>query len=506
MKKYFRMILLFAMTVSLLLCGSASANSWGLTGKLYQAVERSKAWDDYTTLSNQAGPFAVMKTRYHHALFHADNSGELHVYTAAVYPPEDKRQSPSLSLDGQDLHIVYGEQEKYVFRALSEERGYQLYSAEIGSFRLNGNWESEKTGIISYEANEDGRNATWPVTVRLADFNIKLLPRSVEEIRNMNLVRAQMSSGMHCLGSPGNGLRSYSPDEPGTLLQPKKKGTAPVYSAPYGKSAWRSGKGKAAVGMNGSLWILSFYKNEDGKSYACIRYNVSERTQRIGYALCRDLGLPEITDWEPDDPMTGFAHVDVETTANTWLTDDPDVSQYQQFTVPKGTLFSCMGLYNDYYAYVAAEVKKEKFTDGGAIVWGFVPVRDLKPMEQEKQPEAMDRLTGSWRILSGGSMADDYLVLNDDGSFSASHWNWRLNEPDRNGHTDSGTWYVTKYNSFMNLYQDNPPWQLTLIYDDGRAGMFGLEITENGIILTDAEIGGEYEPVTEEVRLTENRD
>jgi len=60
MKKSLGVLLFTAMLCMTLLCTSASANSWGLTGKLYQAVEQSKAWEDYSTLSNQDGPFAVM--------------------------------------------------------------------------------------------------------------------------------------------------------------------------------------------------------------------------------------------------------------------------------------------------------------------------------------------------------------------------------------------------------------------------------------------------------------
>ena len=69
----------------MLVCTGASANSWGLSGNLYRAVEQSKAWEDYTILSNQEGPFAVMQSRYHHALFFVDDQGILHVYTTAVY-------------------------------------------------------------------------------------------------------------------------------------------------------------------------------------------------------------------------------------------------------------------------------------------------------------------------------------------------------------------------------------------------------------------------------------
>ena len=53
-------------------------------------------WDDYTTFSNQEGPFAVMQSRYHHALFFVDNQDRLHVYTTAVYQPEAKRKAPEL--------------------------------------------------------------------------------------------------------------------------------------------------------------------------------------------------------------------------------------------------------------------------------------------------------------------------------------------------------------------------------------------------------------------------
>ena len=281
----------------------------------------------------------------------------------------------------------------------------------------------------------------------------------------------------------------YDPDHPGELLQPKKKGTSAVYSAPYGKSAWRAGKGKAAVGLNGDLWLLSQYKNEDGQSYACIRYNVSERTQRIGYALCKDLGLSEIS-VQNNEPGRSFVHIDVEATADTFLTDDPDVSQFHQFSVPKGTQFSCLGLYNNNYAYVTAEVKNGKFTDGGAVVWGFIPIRDLEPMEQEKAPEVMEKLAGAWQLDAGGTLAPDILVLEADGSFTAPGTTAEIAEEG----ASSGTWYVTKYNPFMNLYWNETSYELTLLFDNGCAIVRGLELTEEGFSLIFWEGGGGYVP------------
>ena len=474
-----------------LLCGTASANSWGLTGRLYQAVERSKAWKDYSRLSNQEGPFAVMQSRYHHALFFVDSQDHLHVYTTAVYQPDFCRKAPKLYWDGHYLTIDYGELEYYTFCEWEENSGeYQLSDAVVNGFRLWG-IPGESGFSYQYIAEDDDheQRLVLPEKITLASFNISLFPHSVEEVRHLNYMDARFDSGLNVLGTAAESGEAYDPDHPGELLQPKKKGTAAVYSAPYGKSAWRAGKGKAAAGLKGDVWVLTRYKNEDGQSYACIRYNVSERTQRIGYALCRDLGLPEITE-QSSEPGRSFVHIDVEATADTFLTDDPDVSQYPQFQVPEGTLFDCLGLYNNSYAYVTAEVKDGRFVDGGAIVWGFVPIRDLKPMEREKLPEIMEKLTGAWQVYAGGSLAPDLLYLEADGSFTAPGTVDEI-APDGAAY---GTWYVTKYNPFMNLYWSGIPYELTLLFDNGGAIVLGLDLTEEGFGLTFWEGGAGYIP------------
>ena len=141
------------------------------------------------------------------------------------------------------------------------------------------------------------------------------------------------------------------------------------------------------------------------------------------------------------------------------------------------------------------------------MIWGFVPIRDLKPMEQEKQPEAMSRLVGKWKMAAGGSMADDYLVFNGDGTFTAGMWDWELDTSERieNAANASGKWYVTKYNSFMNLYWNKTPYQLALIYNNGQVTIRGLDFNDEGFSLTDGEGGGGYVPAAEEeVRLTED--
>lgn len=133
-------------------------------------------------------------------------------------------------------------------------------------------------------------------------------------------------------------------------------------------------------------------------------------------------------------------------------------------------------------------------------MWGFVPIRDLKEMEQEAAPEAMSQLVGSWMWYAGGSMADDYLFFHDDGTFMANNRQWEIGEVWQDGNTSKnwGTWYVTKYNSFLNLYWNKPPYQLILLYNNGRVLIRGLEIIDEGFSLTNAEGGGGYVPVDEE--------
>ena len=260
-------------------------------------------------------------------------------------------------------------------------------------------------GYSYYAEDKDGRvvfNGWNP----LSEFNIRLFPRSTAEIRRINLLTAYMGD-THELSS-------------GYPINPGKKGTAAVYSSPFGKSAWRAAKGKAAVGLKGEILSLMDWRNNDGETYTLIRYNVSERTQRVGWVLSRELGREEKQQQE-HDPLYDFCQVDVWAIADTYLTDDPDVSQFRQFEVPKETCFTCLGTYKG-YAYVEAEVnKKGKFTDGGAIVWGFVPLRDLEIMDpREEQPEIMKKLAGTWYMNGGGEFMPDVMTFAEDGTYTTS--------------------------------------------------------------------------------------
>ena len=158
-----------------------------------------------------------MKSRYHHALFFADEDRELHVYTTAVYQPEAKRKAPKLSLDDRELTIRYGEDEYYRFWDTDE--GYELTEAVIGLFRLIA--LADEDGLLWHYAAQDAEGiVVFPVKITLASFNIDLFPRSVEEVRRLNALQARFDSRQRILGTGSEEGGAYSPDDPGELLQP----------------------------------------------------------------------------------------------------------------------------------------------------------------------------------------------------------------------------------------------------------------------------------------------
>lgn len=476
--KRFALMLMTAALLTTCFAGSASANSWGLRGELLSLVSSVNTWDDYYA-RKQSGDAAVMHSRYHNALMLAQD-GALKVYTTAVYQPEDGRDD-ELALEAEDsrLTLSYGQSEHYVF-GLTDE-GYRLSYAMIGDFEIT--VYRTEWGTEWYEAHEGGESARWPRAIWLSEFNIELFPRSVDEVKHLNYMLAALDSGEPVFwGSEGEHTRRSNVG----------KGTAPVFSAPFEDSAWRAGNGKAAVGLKGEFWALSSYVREDGEKYACIRYDVSARTQRIGYVRAEDIG-----ESYADDPTDDFIHVGVRANKETYLTDDPDVSQYPQFQVQEGTLLICMAIYDE-YAYVSGEVRDGRFGDGGQIVWGFVPLRDLDiDPTREIQPDAMARLEGVWEFYAGGNQAQDRLIFYPDGTYQGI-----TNLGDDDGEwVDTGAWTVTAYDPACNLYWNSPEYEITLVDDDGTVNVKGLSFGEDGgeetFSLTYWEGGGGYKRVTE---------
>ncbi len=466
----------FLCAAILLICfltSAALANSWGLKGDLLNAVMDDDRWSGYSTITKQAGNYAVMGARYHNVLMQYKD-GELFTYPLAVFQPRMalKEYQPmhalankvQLLLQDDLLTIVYDKEEFFTFRADG-----LLISAHTNALNLE--W---KNGIYLVSSNDD--TAIWQRSVYLSDFNIHLFPRTVEEISRLNLLYAALDNGNGVirLGAPSVNIG---------------KGTAPVYSSPFGGSAWRAASGKAAVGLSGEHWRLGDYINADGEAYTQIRYEVSERTQRIGFVRTADLNtVPN------GNQMTKLLCVNVEAAADTYLTDDPLVSQFQQFKVPAGTQFTCMGTYGLDYAWVSAEVKNGKFVAGGEIVWGYVPLRDLKLMDSAVEWDAMAQYAGEWHFVAGGNQAEDVLMLYADGTYRGYPYSRPGMETDGYSH---GTWRLTEYNPQSNLYYADAPYEITFFNEDGSVNVKGFLPTETGFSLLFWEGGGGYERLTE---------
>lgn len=474
MKKTIVSILIAA----LLLCALPAvslANSWGLGGKLLNAVSDTSLWNDYTTICSQAGDAAVMGARYHNVLMVLEN-GKLGVYTTAVYQPGHKlARKVSLKAVDDELTLSYGKAESYTFRRTGE--GYKLYKAAVGDMTVTADTSDSYWGCT---AACDGERVRIQREFCLADFNIDLFPRTLEECRHLNLMNAALDSSDAILGWWGE----YG--ERGRLLESPGKGTEPVYSSPSGESAWRAAKGKAAVGLGGDLWVHHYLTNADGETYACIRYDVSQRTQRIGYIRAEALGSTE-----KGTPVSDMMNLCLRTTRATYLTDDPNVSQYRQIEIPADQQLTCIGLYGSDYAYVSAEVREGKLVGGGQIIWGFVPLRDLEidPDERHIRQDVMDAAAGCWNFEAGGSLAHDSLVLGADGSYLGNMGMYQFTDTADSVH---GTWYVTDYNPARNLYWDKPEYEITILFEDGSASVHGFGLSDDTLSLTYWEGGGGY--------------
>lgn len=459
----------------------ASANSWGLRGELLDKVSAVNTWNDYGAIGKQAGNAAVMGSRYHNALMLVE-SGELKVYTTAVYQPGSPlADAVRLERQGDALILAYGKSrtaERYVFSPC--EYGFCLTGATIGDFHMELVNEDGWQRFRVFDAQSESYLRWIPY---MDQFNIELFPHSVEEVRHLNEMLAALDSGAVVLS--GEGVRHSGVGS----------GTAPVYAAPFGESAWRAGKGKAAVGLKGEFWVLGAYVCDDGESYTCIRYDVSQRTQRIGYVRSAHIG--EAPGGSLQDQMI---KVDVIARRDTYLTDDPDVSQYPQLRVPEGTQLTCMAIYDGEYAYVGGEERNGKFVDGGGIVWGFVPLADLdidpnSNHARDIQPDAMARLEGAWEFYAGGSMAQEQLIFHPDGTYQGIN-------PREDGCTMyTGTYTVTAYNPDCNLYWNDPAYELILRDDDGSVNVRGLSfLLEDGeeiFSLTNWEGSGGYRRMQE---------
>ena len=380
---------------------AALANSWGLkSGMILNAVSKTHDYDEYTALAQLKlpdGEVAVMASRYHAVLLYAyrDENGKLQMdaYHTAVKQPDERgfklvkltRDETSFILEYEDLSL------KFLPYGLN---GFLLQNGKIGELTLQAG--STNTEQIIWLTCSDGKNSyNWQAgvdpTPLLAEFNLRLFPRTLDEIGASceleYVLRAQFESVKLSAGKE-------MPGDAGAA-------TVPVYSAPS-ESSVRFAKGKASVNLREPAKLYGLTR--DG-NWALIEYAVSDRTSRFGYVKRSD--LPSSVAWTFTIPSVD---VPVTVTQDTFLTDDPNVSQYRQMTLNAGSSVRLLGLYDLWYAYVEA-------TLDGKTVRGFVPRSYLRyPLPTEEAPEAVARLLGEWECIGGGETLKSNVAFRADGN------------------------------------------------------------------------------------------
>ena len=381
---------------------AALANGWGLKrGLMLNAVSKTHDYDEYSALAQlkvQDGEVAVMASRYHAVLLFAyefNGKTRLDAYHTAVLQPDEKGYN-KVKLQRKDPGFVlqYSDMELYFTPLLSNEMlTYTLESGTIGSLTLQAGGENSE--LTSYLTVSDGKNSVkwygWQhATPSLAEFNLRLFPRTMDELGAMREL-------IHVVAPQFVDYELYSADEmPGDA----GAATVPVYSAPS-ESSVRFAKGKASVNLREPAKFYGF--TQDG-NWALVEYTVSGRTSRFGYV--RRSELPSSVTWKYN---ISSIDVPVTVTQDTFLTDDPNVSQYHQMTLKAGDGVRLLGLQGAFYAYIET-------TLDGKTVRGFVPAACVRyPLPTEEAPEIAARLVGDWESAGGGEVLGIYTAFLTDG-------------------------------------------------------------------------------------------
>lgn len=446
----------------LLLCaqaGSALANGYGLRGGIYDIVSDDDAYDAYIASADsgneQVGDEhvnqAILSSRYHNQLIAAVRQGRVWtaetLSTTAVYQPGDARgERPALSHTSDGFILSYGSGERYTFRR--EGAQYVLTDVRFNVDSAYGDslqW-SEEGGYLFWESGAEDSwerigDALWRTgELSLRHFNIAQLPRSIADVRRMNAVSSALRTDLGWLGAQ----EDFTGMKRGSKLA--------VYAAPDQK-AYRAASGKASVSTGGDMRLYGEY---DG--WTMVEYAVSLRTSRIGFVNATLMSAPS--------PLAlTEAPVALVTARDTFLTDDPNVSQFAQMALPAGTQVEGLAQFGAFYALVSVP-------GAGQPMWGFVPLRDLSVVGDTARWDVMERLIGKWQT-SGGDPS--IFILYADGSSRAI-----IKDADFNWLSDtSGQWRVTDCPADAD-YPGDPLYEIVFTGGDGAETRFGLHMNDDG--------------------------
>lgn len=397
--------LLICLILLMLPC-AALANEWGVPDETVELFAGNEDYTGYTCLAAVYDPGTdtaalVMGNGAHNQLvcarwatFTTRDLCLLEVSTPAVYQPgEEKAHQVTLSpAENGGFVLEYpGERYEFAWNCLDE---WYLASAVLNQ---NGMWDANpETLWVNYDRNEGtlvfsdafSSDAVWTVPGNLTpspeDFNIRLFPRTLNEVRQLNALGAYILD-LDC------GLYPYPIKVPQDAVEP-------VYSAPSTDSC-RAAEGEATVHLRDTRGLYT-YGMYDG--WQLIEYRISPDRSRVGY-------IQTPGGWENLN-LTG---IPVRATTDTCLTDDPRVSQRPLTAIPEGTELSALTTYAPFYAYVETTLE-------GKRLRGFVPLRDLAKAAYtpEGYGSIEDELVGAWYGLDDAEWAmGEYIMLDESGSF-----------------------------------------------------------------------------------------
>lgn len=444
--KKLRILLILCLTLAVTL-PAASANSWNLSGQLLAMVEQTHDYDEYTGLVSDynrkaATTHTILTSRYHNQLVAVDEVKDgwkdAIFSTTAVYQPSEQSTSgkPKLTRIKNGFELAYPKvKELYRFEYISNDWGEMVYTlmyAKMGSVEI------ERKESYRYLVTQGTDSAMWAVEVTLENFNIHNMPkRGPDDVRRIN----EANEGLQYLAylypqvvsGQTSGKKSYA-----------------VYSAPD-TSSYRAAKGKASV-STGDDYNLYLTVGD----WSLIEYRVSLRTSRFGWAQLGNHG---------DETTEDLVRVPMLTAYDTYLTDDPNVSEYHQAELPAGTKLTALS-HPDGWAYIYVEA-----TVDGKITRGFVPQRDVV-FDDVELPDEEAKIVGSWQFDGGSEIWYEYLRLDADGRFYTS---------DAAGAQPyHGTWSVVQTPEDSNLYWHGTARVPTIVLrcTDGMTYRYGMSFDE----------------------------
>ncbi len=444
--KKLRILLILCLTLAVTL-PAASANSWNLSGQLLAMVEQTHDYDEYTGLVSDynrkaATTHTILTSRYHNQLVAVDEVKDgwkdAIFSTTAVYQPSelDETGYPKITRAKERLS-------SWRTRTLTNGTAFELTrNNEVGAvYTLTeaqmGGVTVERQAEYFYLVTLGDDNAVWAVEVTLENFNIHNMPkRGPDDVRRIN--------------EANEGLQYFAYLYPEVVAeQTSGKKSCAVYSAPD-TSSYRAAKGKASV-STGDDYNLYLTVGD----WSLIEYRVSLRTSRFGWAQLGNHG---------DETTEDLVRVPMLTAYDTYLTDDPNVSEYHQAELPAGTKLTALS-HPDGWAYIYVEA-----TVDGKITRGFVPQRDVV-FDDVELPDEEAKLVGSWQMEAGGEFWDNYLRLDADGKFYGSD-----NDGTQPYH---GTWSVVQTPAGSNLYWRGDIPTIVFRCVNGTVYRYGVEVSDD---------------------------